>query len=150
MKIRPIRKEDKAELIEIMTEFYSSPAVLTKPNRKLFEKDIDNCVGELPFVEGFVAELDGVIAGYTMISKGYSTERGGICVQIEDLFVKSEFRGKGIGEKLLSYVEQTYKNVAARIRLEVEPSNLRAVKLYEKCGFSDLPYKQMVKEIKSV
>ncbi len=82
-----------------------------------------------------------------MVSKGYSTERGGICVQIEDLFVRSDFRGNGVGEKLLSYVEQTYKNVAARLRLEVEPSNLRALKLYERCGFSELLYKQMIKEL---
>ena len=147
MTIRPICEKDKSELIEIMTEFYSSPAVLAKPSKELFEKDIADCLSDMPFVEGYVAECDGVIAGYTMVSKGYSTERGGICVQIEDLFFRSDFRGNGVGEKLLSYVEQTYKNVAARLRFEVEPSNLRALKLYERCGFSELLYKQMIKEL---
>lgn len=61
MTIRPICEKDKSELIKIMTEFYSSPAVLAKPSKELFEKDIADCLSDMPFVEGYVAEAMGLL-----------------------------------------------------------------------------------------
>ena len=36
---------------------------------------------------------------------------------------------------------------AARYRLEIEPDNVRAEKLYRRMGFEELPYKQMVRDV---
>ena len=37
-----------------------------------------------------------------------------------------------------------------RLRLEIEPDNLRAKKLYLALGYEDLPYAQMIKEVQEV
>ncbi len=147
MLIRTMQKKDGAAVLSLMRGFYDSPAILCHAPTEILQKDIDACVGECPFVEGIVAEIDGVIAGYAMMSKGFSTEYGGISVMIEDLFVTDEHRGRGLGAALLRHIEEKYKDTAVRLRLEVEPSNAGAMRLYEKCGYRVLPYTQMTKEL---
>lgn len=149
MFLRPIQEQDRAEVLEMMTEFYSTPALLSPAPREILNKDIDDCLSDLPFVDGHVIALDGNIAGYTMVSKGYSTERGGISIMIEDLYIKQEYRGNGLGGKVLSELEEIYKT-AVRMRLEVSPSNDGAARLYGKVGYERLPYIQMVKELKDL
>lgn len=144
--IRKLTKADKAALLEIMTEFYASPALIHHTPRETLEKVIDDCLGNSPYVECFVCEDGGRIVGYTIAAIGYSTEYGGISVMIEDLCVAPNMRGRGIGEKLLLFVEARYKQKAVRLRLEVEPSNIRAISLYRRLGFSEVGYMQMSKE----
>lgn len=147
IEIRRMRECDKPALLEMMIGFYASPAILHKAPIEILERDIDDCISDLPFVEGYVVERDGDILGYTMISKGYSTEYGGMSIMIEDLFVKESERGGGLGSKLLQYIEDKYRSTAVRLRLEAEPSNERAVSLYRKCGYEILPYTQLTKEL---
>lgn len=147
MVIRSMEAKDKVAVLDMMTGFYASPAILHKPPISVLERDIDDCVGDMPFVEGYVFEADCGIVGYLMVSKGYSTEYGGLNIMVEDLFVKPDYRGRKAGETFLKWLENEYKGKAVRIRLEVEPSNIGAIRLYERCGFTELPYKQMCKEI---
>ncbi len=57
--------------------------------------------------------------------------------------VDDERRGKGIGSRLIAAVHEKY-NTAARYRLEVTESNVRASALYHMLGFEDLEYRQMI------
>ena len=130
----------------MMNEFYASPALLHHTPESVLSKVIDDCVSGLPNVKGYVCTDESGIAAYTIVSVGYSTEYGGACVMIEDLFVKSDKRGTGVGSALLKFVEDEYKRLGAvRLRLEVERGNLSAVKLYNRCGFSEVGYLQMDK-----
>lgn len=144
MKIRKITRSDKSELLEIMAEFYNSPALLHHTPKEVLARVIDDCISDMPFIEGYVAVSDdGKLLGYTMLSVGYSTEYGGLSVMIEDLCVIPKERGRGMGESLLEFVCETYKKQAVRVRLEVAPDNVGAIKLYKRCGFTDINYKQM-------
>ena len=51
--------------------------------------------------------------------------------------VDDEQRGKGIGSRIIAAVHEKY-NTAARYRLEVTESNVRASALYHMLGFEDL------------
>lgn len=142
MTIRKITKSDKQEVIDMMKTFYLSPAVYTNGSDEIFCADIDECVkGE--FLDGYVGEQSGKIIGYCMVAKSFSTEFGKKCVWIEDIFVKEEFRGKGFGEELFRFVLSNYTDCI--FRLEAESENQKAIKLYEKCGFSYLPYLELKK-----
>lgn len=147
MEIRSMSSGDKPRLLEMMTKFYASPAILHKAPREVLKRDIDDCISDSPYIDGYVCECDGIVAGYTMVSKGYSTEYGGINVTIEDLYVDEAYRGRGIGGALLRFIENRYRGRAVRLRLEVEPSNVNAKRLYVSCGYEELPYTQMVKEL---
>ena len=147
MIFRRMEARDKKAVLEMMTAFYASPAVLHKAPREVLEKDIEDCVGDCPYVEGTVIEVEGEIAGYAMTAMGYSTEYGGISVMLEDLYLRPEYRGQGIGSAFLLYLQDSLRGRAVRLRLEAEPSNLGAIEVYKKCGFSVLPYTEMTVEL---
>ncbi len=143
MKIRAMTKDDKNEVIAMMEVFYRSPAVHTNGSREIFESDVDACINADPYLEGYVFDCDGQLAGYAMLARSFSTEFGKRCVWIEDIYIKEKFRGRGFGGEFLGYVSQKYSNSV--IRLEAEEENERAVHVYKKAGFEVLPYMEMIK-----
>lgn len=147
VSIRVMKKEDGDAVLDMMKVFYASPAILEKAPEEVLRRDIEDCVGDLPFVEGYVFEESGEIVGYSMVAKSYSTEFGGICIWIEDLYIRPECRGKGIGSSFFQYIEGFYHTKAVRFRLEAERSNVSALEVYKKNGYHELPYVQMTKEI---
>ena len=126
-----------------MRVFYSSPAVFSNGSDEIFSNDIENCISGSPYVEGYVIEDSNNIQGYMMIAKSYSTEFGKPCIWIEDIYIKDEFRGLGLGTAFIEFITDKYTDCI--FRLEVEEENERAVGLYEKCGFTVLPYMEMKK-----
>ena len=139
--IREMTKEDKASVLEMMRVFYASPAVLSNGSEEIFLNDIEICVNDSPYLEGYIFESEGNIQGYAMAAKSFSTEFGKPCIWIEDLYIKDDYRGLGIGSMFLEYIEEKYSDHV--LRLEVEEENERAVKVYEKSGFKVLPYMEM-------
>lgn len=141
--IREMKETDRAAVINMMRGFYASPAVLSNGSEEIFTADFDACVGESPYLEGYVFEAAGTVIGYAMLAKSFSTEFGKPCVWIEDLFVMDGHRGKGIGSRFLDWVAEKYPH--ALLRLEAEAENQRAVNVYQKCGFEVLSYLEMKK-----
>ena len=141
--IRRMGKEDKAVVLEMMRVFYASPAVFTNGSEEIFTRDIENCINENPYLEGYIVEDSKNIQGYAMVAKSFSTEFGKPCIWIEDLYIKDEYRGLGIGNMLMDFITKKYTDCI--FRLEVEEENENAVQVYEKCGFSFLPYMEMKK-----
>lgn len=141
--IRTMTREDGAAVLDMMRVFYASSAVLSNGSEEIFRNDIENCVSDCPYLEGYVFEDRQEIQGYAMIAKSFSTEFGKPCIWIEDLYIAEGYRGLGLGSRFLEYIGQKYPGCL--LRLEVEAENVRAVKVYEKCGFEVLPYMEMKK-----
>ena len=141
--IRPMRPEDKPQLMDMMRTFYASPAVLSNGSEEIFSTDIDHCLDDSPYVEGYVIEDANALQGYTMIAKSYSTEFGKTCIWVEDLYIRESCRNMGLGIALLEYIFHRYTDCI--FRLEVEAENEHAIRVYEKCGFRILPYTEMKK-----
>ena len=142
--IRLMQPEDKAAVMEMMQVFYASPAVLSNGSEEIFSNDIDACVSDSPYAEGYIILQENQIAGYGMIAKSYSTEFGKSCIWIEDIYLKEAFRGQEIGKVFFDFITEKYAGCI--FRLEVEEENQRAIRLYKKCGFEVLPYMEMKKE----
>lgn len=143
INIRKMTRDDKNIVIDMMRVFYASPAVLSNGSEEIFEADVENCVNDSPYLEGFIFEENGVIQGYGMIAKSFSTEFGKQCIWVEDLYIEPEYRGTGIGSHFFDYLEKNY--IDCIFRLEVEEENERAIHVYEKNGFAVLPYMEMKK-----
>ena len=141
--IRSMEERDKKQVLEMMGEFYASPAVLSNGSREIFEADVNNCIGDCPFVEGYIFENENHIQGYAMIAQSCSTEFGKHCIWIEDLYIRDDFRGMGLGKQFFVFLSNQFHDCI--FRLEVESDNLPALRLYEKCGFTQLPYMEMKK-----
>lgn len=141
--IRIMEEKDRAPVIEMMRTFYASPAVLSNGSEEIFAADVDACIGTSPYLEGYIFENADGILGYAMAAKSFSTEFGKPCIWIEDLYIKDQYRGLGIGSRFFRFIEEKYPNCL--LRLEVEAENERAVHVYRKCGFEVLPYMEMKK-----
>lgn len=141
--IRKMSRDDKEEVLSMMKTFYSSDAVYTNGSEVIFNSDIDNCINNNPYLEGFIFENNNKIMGYSMIAKSFSTEFGKLCIWLEDLYLKPEYRGNGIIPKFITYIKK--QNPESILRLEVENENTHAVHVYKKSEFKTLPYVEMVK-----
>ena len=130
-------------VVEMMRVFYASPAVSTNGSEEIFRCDVEQCINDNPYLEGYVFTEDEDVAGYAMIAKSFSTDFGKSCMWIEDLYLKPEYRGTGIGTEFLAFIQEKYPD--SLLRLEVEEENERAVHVYRKNGFDVLPYMEMKK-----
>lgn len=139
--IRMMNIKDKPEVLEMMRIFYSSPAVLSNGSDEIFLNDIETCINDSPYLEGYVFENLSEIQGYAMIAKSFSTEFGKPCIWIEDLYIKDNYRGQGLGSSFFDFITKKYTDCI--FRLEVEEENERAINVYKKCGFRVLPYMEM-------
>ena len=141
--IRQMTDKDKLIVLDMMRVFYNSPAVHTNGSEQIYLNDIENCINDNPYLTGYVFENFGDIQGYAMIAKSFSTEFGKPCIWIEDLYIREEYRGCGIGSLFMDFVTKEYTDCI--YRLEVEEDNKNALRLYEKSGFTILPYMEMKK-----
>lgn len=60
-------------------------------------------------------------------------------MEVDNILVKEEYRGRGIGTKLMSYLLfEAIHHKVINITLEVRVSNIRAINLYKKFGFREV------------
>ena len=142
--IRKMREQDRDAVLAMMRVFYPSPAVLSNGSEAIFAADVEQCLRGGPYLEGYVfAGEDGTVIGYAMVAKSFSTEFGRPCLWIEDLYLREGFRGQGAGSAFLKFIGQKYPG--ALLRLEAERENERAIRVYRRSGFSELPYLELIK-----
>lgn len=136
--IRRITAADRAAYIEMAREFYQSPAVLAPVPDAYFGRTFDELMRSSGYAQAYIFEIDGETAGYALLAKTYSQEAGGLAVWVEELYLRPEHRGRGVGSEFLEFVRKDVP--AARYRLETEPENESAARLYERHGYSPLGY----------
>ncbi len=91
--------------------------------------------GETPRVFCDLAEYNGQIAGYTVWFYSYSTFRGRHGIWMEDVFVRPEFRGKGLGKALLAHLARTcVSENLARLEWSVLDWNEPSIVFYKTIG----------------
>ena len=66
---------------------------------------------------------------------------------IEELYIRPEFQGHGLGTAFFRFLEAQNDGTVKRYRLEYEPDNLRGAALYRRLGFTPLTSGQMIKDI---
>ncbi len=118
--IRKMSEEDIKDLAQLEKECFSVPW-----SEKSLREELDKDNARF-----FVLKTDETILGYIGANN--------ICgeVYITNVAVKEEFRGRGLGERLVRYltVHSLFEG-AQLVTLEVRRSNSAAIALYEKCGF---------------
>lgn len=88
------------------------------------------------------------IAGYVVLTFGFSLEFGGRDAFIDELYVRPRFAGRGLGAATLAFVEQEMRAAGVRaLHLEVRLENRRALELYERAGFTRRESRLMSKKI---
>ena len=143
---RKFRETDKNEYLTMTHIFHTSDAVLAPIDTAAYERTFSACLTS-PYIDGYIFEDGGAVSGYATVAHSYSTEIGNECLWIEELFVKPDFRKRGIAGAFLRFLKEQYPSSVKRIRLEVEEENEGAVALYIKNGYKWILYKQMFADI---
>ena len=87
--------------------------------------------------------------GLACISFCWTLEHGGKSAWLDELYVLSEFRSRGIGSRLIEVVLQKTSDMGcAAVDLEVDVEHLEAERLYQRAGFETLPRSRWVKELR--
>jgi len=113
----------------LMQDFYAIDGypMDIEASKKLFaEFLLDGNLGK-----AWLIFLENEIVGYAILTFVFSFEYGGRIAFLDELYIKEEARGKGIGKNTIAFVqEQARKAQLKIIYLEVEPHNEKAQQLY--------------------
>lgn len=144
LTFRDILLEDHDLVFPMVLDFYHSDAVDHPVDAATLERSFQDATdpGE-PLLRGLLIQWEGQPAGYMYLTQCYAAEVGGRCVLLDEVYLKPEFRGRGIGARIMAWLEQTHPH-ARRFRLEVTRANQGAVRLYRAAGYEFLHYDQMV------
>ncbi|WP_432769705.1 MAG: GNAT family N-acetyltransferase [Sphingopyxis sp.] len=94
-----------------------------------------NLFGPRPYAEVIIGELDGTPQGFALFFHNFSTFEGRPGIYLEDLFVRPEARGSGLGKALLARLAQlSVERGCARLEWSVLDWNAAAIGFYESLG----------------
>ncbi len=126
-------------IIELLDHYATS---IIGGGASLSEDVKKNLVRELEKRDGIhtvIAFADGVPVGLAISIEGFSTFSCRPLLNIHDLFVSPDFRGKGISKMILKKVEEIALRVGCcKLTLEVLENNEIGINLYKSVGFA--PY----------
>ena len=99
--IRPARPDDAEVLVNLVRELAIYERL--EPYARARPEDFrQHLFGPRPAAEAALAEVAGQPVGFALWYSTFSTFRGRPGLYLEDLFVRPEFRGRGIGKALLA------------------------------------------------
>lgn len=91
-----------------------------------------------PTARVLLAFAEGSPVGIAICFLGFSTFRARPLLNVHDLAVLPDWRGRGVGRALLTGAEERARREGCcKLTLEVQDDNARARGLYESFGFSD-------------
>lgn len=131
--IRPAKKEDLPQILDLIKElaaFEKEPDAVEVDLNTLEEEGF----GENPLFNCFVAEVENKIEGMALIYFRFSTWKGRT-VHLEDLIVRENMRGTGLGSALYKKViEFAVEKGVKRTEWVVLDWNKPAVEFYKRSG----------------
>lgn len=135
--LRPARPADVPDILALIRaladyEQLGPEVVATEEKLRagLFPAD-----GSAPLAHCVLAEADGVTAGFALYFFNFSTFLAQPGLYLEDLFVRPEFRGRGLGKALLLHLARLANaRGCGRMEWNVLDWNRPAIGFYESLG----------------
>ena len=133
-EIRPATEDDVPIILSLIRELaeyerLSHEVVATEGLLR------ESLFGERRGAEVLIACCKGAPAGFALFFHSFSTFLGRPGIYLEDLYVKPEFRGRGIGRALLTRLARLAKERGCgRLEWAVLDWNEPAIKLYKSIG----------------
>jgi GNAT superfamily N-acetyltransferase len=133
-EIRPATEDDVPIILSLIRELaeyerLSHEVVATEGLLR------ESLFGERRGAEVLIACCKGAPAGFALFFHSFSTFLGRPGIYLEDLYVKPEFRGRGIGRALLTHLARlAEERGCGRLEWAVLDWNEPAIKLYKSIG----------------
>lgn len=134
LSIRPATRADVtliAELIRALAEYEKLADAVRFDETVLADK----LFGGRRYAEVVIGDVDGVAQGFALFFHNFSTFEGKPGVYLEDLFVRPEARGSGLGKALLAHLARlAVERDCARLEWSVLDWNEPAIGFYRSLG----------------
>lgn len=132
LSIRPADAKDVSTLNILIHEFAAFEHLPVAATEAALLRD---GFGEQPRFRVLMAEWKSQPAGYAFFFDYYSTFEGRPGLFLEDIYVRDQYRGKGIGKALLARVASIAKeHNCFGVRWEVLDWNTPAIEFYKNLG----------------
>ena len=127
-----------AGIVEVLNSYAADPVGGGEPLTQQVRERLIPALRDFPTALVLLAFVDQHAVGVAVCFFGFSTFQARPLLNIHDLAVVPEHRGKGIGRALLTAAEaQALRRGCCKLTLEVQDDNRRARGLYERFGFAD-------------
>ncbi|MCL5114042.1 MAG: GNAT family N-acetyltransferase [Patescibacteria group bacterium] len=144
IKFREFRKEDKEEIVKLMSALNREDSEELPLNRKKIN-ELFRYAPKKQYVQIFVAEISGKIIGYSIYNKAFSVELSGLYGEIDEIYIKPLYRNRKIGTNFVNWVKNySIKQKFKMLYLVTTLSNKRAQKFYKRLGFRKMPHLNFV------
>lgn len=131
-------REASEEDVELILSFIRELAEYERLSHEVVTTGEDlrsSLFGGRPFAEVLIAERDETPAGFALFFHNFSTFLGKPGIYLEDLYVRPEFRGDGIGKQLLVRLARLAKERGCeRLEWWVLDWNEPSIGFYKKLG----------------
>ena len=135
MKLTKAIHSDIPELVELLKALFDQEAEF-KPNSETQKKALRKIILDLNIGIILVARDDEKILGMINLLFTESTALGAKVAILEDMVVLANYRGEGIGSKLIDFaISEAKKEGCKRITLLTDIENTKAQSFYQKKGF---------------
>lgn len=122
-------------ILEMMEDFNSIYGYSFE--KQISERNLNEFICNKSLGRLWIIDVDKNSVGYVVFSFGFSFEYQGKDAFIDEIFIKEEFRRRGIGTKTMEFIEIKAKEFQIKaIHMEVEKDNQKAKRLYLKQGYS--------------
>ncbi|HIW21745.1 MAG TPA: GNAT family N-acetyltransferase [Candidatus Dorea intestinavium] len=144
--IRKVRPDEKKLYVSLAMEFYDSPKFTCSIPEHYVNNAWDEIMREDSYLSAYIIEETKKPVGFALLSTTFSQRAGGKVVWIEELYVKEEYRGRGLASEFLGFIKDKIEPQTAQIRVELEPNNEYAKEMYTSIGYEEKPVIRMKKE----
>jgi GNAT superfamily N-acetyltransferase len=129
--------DDIETLIVMIRDLYAHDG-LAPLDESITRRALLGVIGDDRFGRVFMILLENEVAGYAVLTFGYSLEFHGRDAFVDELYLRAEYRGLGIGKRALEFLTGVCAAEGVNaLHLEVERANTSAQAVYRKFGFED-------------
>ena len=128
--------DESRALVEIIDGYAREPGGQSAPLSEHARAALAPGLRVHPAAFALLAWLDGVAVGAAVCVWGFSTFTGCPSLNVHDLAVQPDHRGRGVGHLLLEEIERRARaRGSSKLTLEVHATNEGAMRLYRRFGF---------------
>jgi len=132
--IRPAQPSDVPEILKFIRELAEYEKLVDQANASVSDMQ-SYLFGPEPKCKALMAEVDGKPAAFALYFYNFSTFLGRPGLYLEDLFVRPEFRGSGLGKMMLQKLASiAVAENCGRFEWSVLDWNEPAISFYKRLG----------------